>query len=464
MDWLVVLILALAISGYADPVPDAPLKGSAESISDETLERAKKSVIAFELPFQETKTSWYFTGVWIDGEGRAVVPLQAVAFRHAPRVFKSDGAELKFERVLAVDEGLDFAVVQLDAKPAVWLAPEVRQVKLRESLAVVWKEIDRGGQGEPDVRPCTALAFRKFLSLGPAAPPLISLGMYASGIERGAPVVSSRGGLAAVFRGEHHYQMSVPKSVIAVDSHQLLPLIEKARANPEGLAFPLEKDNPYDAGYWEYQLSPAYMKRHRTGSLVLGPGETEAEAKRELVEYLGKLLHKHPKSRLLKKVLVEKTGKPDRTVMSAALSSGGSAAVMVMTKANQDAKQRLLDAAERYGIEGPELDVQLRELERALLLFEGKDEELAKHIERDVKEWGGQLPAQLAQAHASNLMMLGKMDEARAAFESALENAPDAMIVFLPYRSFLMAQRDFDAVDEVDERIWELEDFYKPVR
>jgi hypothetical protein len=454
---------ALLLLAWVIAAP-APLRGEAPAdvdlaggpVADEVIERLRGAMVGVTLHNEQAATKLEFSATPVNGKGWLVLPAKAVAYKQAPAFHGSDGAELPFVKVLAVDWKLSLAVVETGGKPALHLSPAPRPVQAGERVAL----LRSNSGGKPlAARHGAVLAFRQEFSSGPSSPSRLSVGVPHRDTLFGSALINGRGELAGI-AAAHAPDHGGLQPLLACRSDQIAALIEKASAHPDGLPFPLEKDNPFDQAYWEYSFSRFNLER------TAQPADLAKQDADLQIAFVRDLLRKHPESRLVKQVLLRLEWNAKLADYQAKLAEDSLNGV---TPSQLDLNTRtnaLLDeiSAVTKAIRIDRKDSQglAFGIVAAACQLNGNHGKIVELCKEELDAWGDSPPGLVLAVLAGATAGAGRDQEAVKLFEQSIERAPDLMFVLNAYRTYLIKHGEPAKIQELDERIWHLESVFRP--
>ena len=418
------------------------LMAQAQPMAENKMNDALGAVVAADYPSQSARAGFGQHGVLLNTNGWAVFSLDMVSYREPPVFRNSKGELLEFKKVLAVDRNIGIAIVELDYPDSPALSIAARPPEPWHEVALLWVNGEEEGSYLGPV-----LARRPVAQYGPGSPEFLCLGMRISRasapVTTGSPVINAAGDLVGVLDTIELDGPNYPLRVLAVSSEPIEALLKKAKANPEGLPFPLKSAYPYDAAYWEYTLPLATAPRDSSPQI-----DEEAEKQAEKIARLQALVAKHPGSGWAAEQLIH------------ALTED-----LVMLADDDPAAPRktgaLLEALKlhEHKLRNPLVKLAARTVPLSL---SGDYKKLIDLRLNELKKWGESPPLRHLMGVADSYLQEGDKEAAKEFYEQIARVAPDSLFNLYQYQSLLVAMGDYDEEERIGDLIDRVEDAYRP--
>ena len=439
---LIQVLLAVQPIVHAQPEGDA-------------IKDAHQAVVSAEYPAIGAQKGFRQHGVFLNNKGWAVFSLDMVSYREPPVFRNAKGKVLEFKKVLAVGGDIGLAIVELDypESPAISLAanpPDTWQ-----EVALVWASDERKGSYKGPI-----LARRPLAQYGPGSADFLLLGMRLSRastpITTGSPVINAAGDLVGVFDTAEADYPGYPMRVIAVSSGPIAALLEKAKAAPEGLPFPLKQVYPNDAAYWDYMLADVTDPKGQSPGLK----ESQEQASQgEEITRMRQLLAKHPESAWAAEQLLQALTKDLIMLYS---QNGGSIPDDHPAAPLRDAKMEAIFSVSKtnqHKFRNHYLKIATESLRWEL---SGNYEKLIDLHLNELEKWGVAPPFRHLMILADAYHNQNKKEAAANYYKKIAEVAPDSLYNLYRYQRLLISLGDFDEEARIGELIERVEKAYRP--
>jgi tetratricopeptide (TPR) repeat protein len=448
----------------------SPLAAERKQVPKEIIKRAGDAIVRVQLVLKETNTFFSYSGIFINDKGLAVIPLKAMTYHTLPIFRDAKGEVIPFKKIRAINPDLMLAIVELSPQSNSCLKFSERKAEMWEPTALIWDKITSRG-----VRSGPFLAHRQLLSKGPGSLHYLSLGMYFNNRGRpgtwsdrgilGAAVINSNGDLIGTFSITNFTSPGFPLRALALPTGPIRELLETAESNPKGLPFPLKENNPHDAAYWDYTLSPLTVARD---SMQKTP-QTQERIEEETIKQCKKIAKKYPDSIWAKSHVALALGRRAYRKAGALMAEdaeGGAPSVAEMAVITASFQE----VADAYKTDEKNMALQnaLRfEVAAMSLRHAGETEKLIACHETELKKWGDSPAPGLLGALALSYQEAGKLEAAADTYERLVKIAPDSINRLYDYQKVLFQlNRPGDTAKKlrVSELIDKLEDAYRPRR